>query len=298
MKCLVTGGCGFVGSNLVDKLISDGHQVIIIDNLSTGNKENLNSEAEFYEKDISTMNDFSMFKDVDVVFHTAALARVQPSIENPIKYNEVNIKGTLNMLKASVDYGIKRFVYSASSSALGDTDKLPQMESDPPDPISPYAVQKLVGEIYCRMYSQVYGLQTVSLRYFNVYGERMNLEGAYCLVMGIFAKQRLDGKPMTINGDGEQRRDFTYVGDVIDANIRAATSDKVGDGEVINIGNGDNRSVNEIADLFGGERIHRDPVKEPFASLADNTRARELLGWKPTTKVEDWLMKYKKDLNI
>ena len=309
MKCLVTGGAGFIGSNLVDKLIDDGHEVVVVDNLSTGNKENINPKATFENIDICNnirdnkqkgwpSDGWNVMEGVDVIFHTAALARVQPSIEDPITYNDVNINGTLNLLKAAVDNGVKRFVYSASSSALGDTDKLPQMENDPTDPISPYAVQKLVGEIYCRMFSEVHDIETVSLRYFNVYGERMNLEGAYCLVMGIFAKQMLDGKPMTINGDGEQRRDFTYVGDVVNANILAATSDKVGNGEVINIGNGDNRSVNQIADLFGGERVHRDPVKEPFASLADNTKARELLGWKPTMEVEDWLIKYKEDLGL
>ena len=299
MRCLVTGGAGFIGSNLVDKLIEQGYDVNILDNLSTGKKENINKNANFFEADISDKNLSSeIFDNVDTVFHTAALARVQPSIEDPIGYNNVNINGTLNLLKMSNDNGVRRFVYSASSSALGETDKLPQMESDPTDPISPYAVQKLVGEIYCRMFSEVYDIETVSLRYFNVYGERMSLEGAYCLVMGIFAKQLLDGKPMTINGDGEQRRDFTYVGDVVNANILAATSDKVGSGEVINIGNGDNRSVNQIADLFGGERIHRDPVKEPFASLADNTKAKDLLGWKPTMEVEDWLKKYKEELGI
>ena len=298
-KYLVTGGAGFIGSNLVDKLIEQGHDVNILDNLSTGKKENINKNANFFEADITDKNLKSeIFDNVDTVFHTAALARVQPSIEDPITYNNVNINGTLNLLKIANDCGVRRFVYSASSSALGDTTKLPQTESDPTDPISPYAVQKLVGEIYCKMFSEVYDIETVSLRYFNVYGERMSLEGAYCLVMGIFAKQRLDGKPMTINGHGEQRRDFTYVGDVVNANILASKSDKVGSGEVINIGNGDNRSVNQIADLFGGERIYRDPVKEPFASLADNTKAKDLLGWEPTMEVEDWLTKYKEELGI
>tara|TARA_Y100000592_G_scaffold33207_1_gene52741 strand:- start:123 stop:1028 length:906 start_codon:yes stop_codon:yes gene_type:complete len=301
MKCIVTGGAGFIGSNLVDKLISDGHDVIIIDNLSTGKEKNINPKAKFYKKDITQMrrdSDFTMFEGVDVVFHTAALARVQPSIDDPIEFNKVNIDGTLQMLKASVDAGVKRFVYSASSSAYGNTDKLPQKETDPTDPLSPYGVQKMVGEIYCTMFPKVYDIETVSLRYFNVYGERQSLEGAYCLVMGIFAQQRLNNKPMTINGDGEQRRDFTYVGDVVDANIRAATSDKVGNGEVINIGSCNNKSVNELADLIGGERIHKDPVIEPFATLADNTKAKELLGWKPKQNFEEWVSKYKQDLGL
>ena len=301
MKCLVTGGAGFIGSNLVDKLIDSGHEVIVIDNLSTGKKENINPNAKFYKKDITQMrrdSDFIMFKGVDVVFHTAALARVQPSIDDPVEFNKVNVDGTLQMLKASVDYGVKRFVYSASSSAYGNTDKLPQKETDPTDPLSPYGVQKMVGEIYCTMFPKVYDIETVSLRYFNVYGERQSLEGAYCLVMGIFAQQRLNNKPMTINGDGEQRRDFTYVGDVVDANIRAATSDKVGNGEVINIGSCNNKSVNELADLIGGERIHREPVIEPFATLADNTKAKELLGWEPKQNFEEWVSQYKQDLGL
>ena len=301
MKCIVTGGAGFIGSNLVDKLINDGHDVIIIDNLSTGKEENINPNAKFYKKDITQMrrnSDFTMFEGVDVVFHTAALARVQPSIDDPVQFDKVNVGGTLQMLKASVDYGVKRFVYSASSSAYGDTDKLPQKETDPTDPLSPYGVQKMVGEIYCTMFPKVYDIETVSLRYFNVYGERQSLEGAYCLVMGIFAQQRLNGDPMTINGDGEQRRDFTYVGDVVDANIRAATSDKVGNGEVINIGSCNNKSVNELADLIGGDRINREPVIEPFATLADNTKAKELLGWEPKQNFEEWVSKYKQDLGL
>ena len=301
MKCIVTGGAGFIGSNLVDKLISDGHDVIIIDNLSTGKEENINPKAKFYQKDITQMrrdSDFTMFEGVDVVFHTAALARVQPSIDDPVQFDKVNIGGTLQMLKASVDYGVKRFVYSASSSAYGNTDKLPQKETDPTDPLSPYGVQKMVGEIYCTMFPKVYDIETVSLRYFNVYGERQSLEGAYCLVMGIFAQQRLNDEPMTINGDGKQRRDFTYVGDVVDANIRAATSDKVGYWEVINIGSCNNKSVNELADLIGGDRIHREPVIEPFATLADNTKAKELLGWESKQNFEEWVSKYKQDLGL
>ena len=309
MKCLVTGGAGFIGSNLVDKLIEEGHEVIIVDNLSTGKEENINPKATFEKIDICNTirgpkqtgwpsDGWNVMEGVDVIFHTAALARVQPSIDDPIGFNEVNVNGTLNLLKAAVDNGVKRFVYSASSSAYGDTDNLPQKETHPTDPISPYAVQKLIGEIYCRMFAEVYDIETVSLRYFNVYGERQSLEGAYCLVMGIFAQQMLEGKPMTINGDGEQRRDFTYVGDVVRANILAGTLPTVGNGEVINIGNGNNRSVNEVANLLGGEKVNRDPVQEPFATLADNSKARELLGWKPTQDFEKWVTKWKKDLGL
>ena len=298
MKCLVTGGAGFIGSNLVDKLINEGHQVVIIDDLSSGKKENINPLAEFHEEDITSENISHIFEGVEVVFHTAAKARVQPSIEDPVLFNKVNVEGTLNVLKLSVDNGVRRFVYSASSSAYGDTEKMPEIESDPVNPLSPYGVQKLVGELYCTMFPKVYDIETVSLRYFNVYGERQLLEGAYCLVMGIFARQRLNNEPMTINGDGEQRRDFTYVGDVVQANYLAATSSKVGNGEVINIGNGDNRSVNQIADMIGGPKIHREPVIEPSCTLADNTKARELLGWQPTMVIEDWIEGYKKELGL
>jgi nucleoside-diphosphate-sugar epimerase len=210
MKYLVTGGAGFVGSNLVDRLIDDGHDVVVVDNLSTGKKENVNPKAQFWNVDITDSSVINIwdkiFEGIDVVFHTAAMARVQPSIDDPVTFDKVNVGGTLNMLKIASDHGVKRFVYSASSSAYGDTDKLPQKETDPTDPISPYAAQKMIGEIYCKMFCQVYDIETVSLRYFNVYGERQSFEGAYALVMGVFAKQLLDGKPMTINGDGEQKR--------------------------------------------------------------------------------------------
>ncbi len=301
MKYLVTGGCGFIGSNLVDRLIDDGHEVIIFDNVSSGREENINSKARFIEVDISEdyFDEYiDWFDGVDTVFHTAARARVQPSIIDPISFNKTNVDGTLMLLKMAVDSGVRRFVYSASSSAYGNTSVLPTPESNSTNPLSPYGAQKLMGEIYCRTFSQVYDIETVSLRYFNVYGERQLLEGAYCLVMGIFVQQRLNNKPMTIRGDGEQRRDFTYVGDIVDANIKASQSHKVGNGEVINIGNGNNRSVNQIADMIGGDRITVDPVVEPRETLADNTKARELLDWKPTMIIEDWVKKYKKEVGL
>jgi UDP-glucose 4-epimerase len=298
MKYLVTGGAGFIGSNLVDRLIKDGNEVIVIDDLSTGNRDNLNENISFYQRDISLMTEFDMFENVDVVFHLAAKARVQPSIENPIEFHNTNVNGTLNLLKACVDYGVKRFVFSSSSSVYGDVEQLPTTEEAPLNPKSPYALQKQIGEQYCKLYSKLYGLDTVCLRYFNVYGERQPTEGAYCLVMGIFAGQRLNGEPMTIRGDGEQRRDFTYVGDVVDANIKAATSDKVGGGDGINIGNGDNRSVNQIADLIGGDRVNIDPVIEPRETLAHNGKAKFLLDWRPTMELEDWMPKWKEDLGL
>ena len=304
MRCVVTGGAGFIGSNLVDRLVDDGHEVMIFDDLSTGKKENINPKAKHFQFDIANKNVFehSVMKElmngVDVVFHTAAKARVQPSIEDPVGFNDVNVTGLLQMLKASVDAGVKRFVYSSSSSVYGDTETFPTPEDTSLNPMSPYALQKLVGEQYCHLFSELYDIETVSLRYFNVYGEKQSLTGAYCLVMGIFAQQRLNGEPMTIRGDGEQRRDFTYVGDVVEANVLAATSDKIKGGEIYNIGNGDNRSVNQLADLIGGDKVHEDPVIEPKQTLADNSKAKEDLGWSPTVVLEDWVEKYKEELGI
>ena len=202
------------------------------------------------------------------------------------------------MLIASVKAGVKRFVYSASSSAYGESDIMPLVETMPTNPMSPYGLTKQMGEEYCKLFHTQYGLETVNLRYFNVYGERQNIDGGYCLVMGIFAKQSQAGEHMTIVGDGEQRRDFTYVGDVVNANIAAAISDKVGSGEVINIGNGDNRSVNQIADMIGGNKIHIPSRIEPKETLANITKAKELLNWEPTQKIEEWMPKYKKELGI
>ena len=302
MKYVVVGGAGFIGSHIVDKLVEQNHEVIIIDNLSTGKMENVNPKASVEYIDISNENEcpnmVEIMSGADALFLLAAKARVQPSIENPVEYETNNTIGTLNVLKCASDAGVRRVVYSASSSAYGNTEKLPSVESDPINPMSPYGAQKYYGEVMCKMFSEVYGLETVSLRYFNIYGERQNVGGAYAMVIGIFADQKLRGEVMTINGDGEQRRDFTYVGDVVNANILASQSENVGNGEVINIGNGDNRSINDIADMIGGERIHREPVIEPKETLADNSLAEKLLGWKPTQNIEDWVPGYKKELGL
>ena len=302
MKYVVVGGAGFIGSHIVDKLVEQNHEVVIIDNLSTGKMENVNPKASVEYIDISNVNEcpnmVEIMSGADALFLLAAKARVQPSIENPVEYEINNTIGTLNVLKCASDAGVRRVVYSASSSAYGNTEKLPSVESDPINPMSPYGAQKYYGEVMCKMFSEVYGLETVSLRYFNIYGERQNVGGAYAMVIGIFADQKLRGEVMTINGDGEQRRDFTYVGDVVNANILASQSENVGNGEVINIGNGDNRSINDIADMIGGERIHREPVIEPKETLADNSLAEKLLGWKPTQNIEDWVPGYKKELGL
>jgi len=309
-KYIVTGGAGFIGSNLVDKLIEEGHQVLVFDDLSLGKKSNINKKAQFHKINIESLDPTKkrinlnkigkLFDGVDTIFHLAARTRIQPSIKEPHSFNSVNIGGTLNMLDLARIHGVRRFVFSSSSSVYGNVseENLPTPLTAPKNPLSPYGLQKLVGEQYCKLYSTIHNIETVCLRYFSVYGERQPTKGDYSLVMGIFANLRLEGKPLTINGDGEQRRDFTYVGDVVSANIKASVSEAVGSGEILNVGNGDNRSVNDIAKMIGGPVVHNDPVIEPRETLADNSKTRELLNWKPTMKLEDWMPSYKKSIGL
>jgi UDP-glucose 4-epimerase len=294
-KVAVVGGAGFIGSNLVDKLIEKNLEVIVIDNLSTGKLENVNKKATFINLDIYENRCAEIakaLKGVDTVFHTAALARVQPSIVDPVYFDKINSNGTVNLLKACVDAGVKRVVYSASSSCYGDATIFPTPESHPTNPLSPYGLQKYIGEQYCKMFSQVYDIDTVCLRYFNVYGERMNFEGAYKLVLAVFIDQFKNGSPLTITNTGDQRRDFTYVGDVVSANILAAEHKENLMGESFNIGNGDNFSVNEIADIFGGEKSYGIKVLEPFQTLADNSKVKNVLGWNPKGDLKQWIKDY------
>ena len=300
-KVIVTGGAGFIGSNLVDELVNKGIQVSVIDDFSTGKIENTNKLVYYWKQDLGKVDikELTQFmKGVDVVFHTAAKARVQPSIDDPLSFNKSNVDGTLNVLWAAHKAGVKRVIYSASSSAYGNATKFPTPEDHSTNPLSPYGLQKYIGEQYCKMFSEVYGLDTVSLRYFNVYGERMLLEGAYCLVLGIFAKQLLENKPMTINNNGDQRRDFTYVGDIVNANILAATKVEQFNGEVFNICNGKNYSINEVANIFGGKTTKGKNVLEPFQTLADNNKANLVFGWQPKGNLKKWIINYKKELGI
>jgi len=297
MKYVVTGGAGFIGSNLVDELIKDGHDVHIMDNFSSGKKENCNSKATVHCLDISKSKNLKKISEVlngcDAVFHCAASARVQPSIADPINYEKNNTIGLINILKTAVDLNVRRFIYSASSSAYGSTDQLPSHESDLTNPISPYASQKYYGEITCRMFSEVYNIETVSLRYFNVFGERQNLGGAYATVIGIFLDQLSKNIPLTVNGDGKQRRDFTYVGDVVNANILACNSLNVGKGEVINIGSGKNISIYTVAKMLSNSIEFKKALKEPFANLASIEKAKKLLDWEPQTSLESWIERNK-----
>ena len=300
-KYIVTGGAGFIGSHIVDALIDRGDSVAIIDNLSGGTEE-INPKAEMYPVDIRHLDNIdAAFKDVEGIFHLAAMARVQPSIEDPELFHDVNVNGTFALLKKCVDHKIPNFVFSSSSSVYGEPETirsrkmktsrcLPMVETMLPNPLSPYACNKLIGENYCQTFSSVYGVNTVSLRYFNVYGDRMPLDGQYRLVSGIFAKQLLNDEPLTITNDGNQRRDFTYVRDVVRANLLAEENAEKCKGEVFNVGNGDNRSVLEIAALFQSPHALKfvGSVLEPKETLADNSKIRNELGWKPTMAVEDF----------
>lgn len=293
-KVVVTGGAGFIGSHLVETLLGQGFNVHVIDNLSGGKKENVHKSAKLHEIDIRDLGSITpVIKGAQYVFHLAALPRVQYSIENPEETNDVNTNGTLNVLIASKDGGVERFIYSASSSAYGNQETMPLKEDMDANPISPYGLQKYIGELKCRVWSEVYGLPTVSLRYFNVYGPRASHEGAYALVIAKFLKQRQEDKPMTITGDGENTRDYTHVRDVVEANLLAAESKKVGRGEVMNIGAGNNYSVNAVAKFIEGPTVHIEARLEPKDTIADNSRARDLLGWEPKVSLEEGIAELK-----
>lgn len=293
IKVVVTGGAGFIGSNLVDALVERGYNVHVVDNLVAGKREHVNSKAVFYEADIRNVEDLKkIFEGARGVFHLAALPRIQYSIDFPLESNEVNVTGTLNVFLAAQSAGVRKVVYSASSSAYGDQETLPVMESMPALPKSPYALQKYVGELYAKVWNEIYGLETVSLRYFNIYGPRQSEEGAYSLVIAKFLKQKREGEPLSITGDGEQTRDFTHVRDAVRANILAMENSNVGKGEVINIGAGRNISINKIAELIGGKTEYIPLRLEIRHNRADNSLAKKLLGWEPTVSIEDGIVEF------
>ena len=288
---LVTGGAGFIGSHLVDQLIDQGVEVTVLDNLSTGKKENINPKATFIKCDISTISPVDLdfyINGADTIFHLAAKTTVQESIEKPILYNDVNVKGILRLLKSASAMKVKRFIFSSSSSVYGDA-KTPTPEEYKTNPISPYALNKLIGEQYCKLYSDIYNLDTVCLRYFNVYGDRMNNEGGYKLVFPIFKEQLLNNKPLTINNDGEQRRDFIHVDDIVKANILVAKHKNNFNGDLFNVGSGESYSINEIADMFGGEKQYGEKRIEPKNSIADISKIDLDLNWKSKNKLETWI---------
>ena len=295
-KVVVVGGAGFIGSNLVDALVAKKFDVHVIDNLCAGKRENVHKQATLHVVDILNLKAIKpIMRGAMYVFHLAALPRVQYSIEHPLETNAVNVGGMLNVLVAATDAKVKRLIYSASSAAYGDSTKFPSKEGDPINPQSPYGLHKYVGELYCRLWSAVYGLPTVSLRYFNVYGRRQSPEGAYALVIAKFFKQRAEGKPLTITGDGTQTRDFTSIHDVVRANLLAMKSPRVGSGEVMNIGAGRNYSVLQIAKLIGGPIAFIPARLEPHDTLADTKLAQKLLGWKPNVTIKQGVEELKND---
>lgn len=297
-KVIVTGGAGFLGSTLVLELIKAGYDVHVIDDLSAGKRERVPDEATFYQVDIrdeAAVNKcFESVGEIYGVFHLAALPRVQFSIDHPKEAHSVNIDGLLNVFNAAAKYKVRRLVYSASSSAYGNQDVLPLNEGLVPNPMSPYAAQKYYGEIMARNYALHYGLSTVSLRYFNLFGPNYDPNGAYPQAIGLFLHLKSQGKPLTVTGDGLQTRDCVYVTDVARANILALESGKVGKGEVMNIGSGTNPTILDIAHEIGGEIVHIPPRIEPRNTKADISLAKKLLDWEPKVTFKEGIAILKK----
>ena len=296
MKMVVTGGAGFIGSHLVDALIERGDEVHVIDNFVAGRKDDrINAKATYHELDVRDTDAVQkVMEGADVVFHTAALPRVPYSIEHPVETTDINITGTVSVLAAAARAKVRRVVYSASGSAYGAQEKLPLSESMQANPVNPYGLQKYVGELFAKVWVSTFGVETVSLRYFNVYGPRLDPSGPYALAIGAFLLARQNNKPLTIFGDGSVTRDYTHVRDVVRANILAAESDKVGKGDVINIGAGRNVTIQYLAELIGGEIQYGPPRVEAHDSRADNRKAKELLGWEPTVTLEEGIAELKK----
>ena len=287
MKCVVTGGCGFIGTHLVDRLVRDGHQVIVLDDLSTGSLERLHPSAEPLYCSVTDADALvSASEGADVMFHTAAWARIERSVADPVGTHAVNVTGTLNVLRAAQINGVRRIVNSSSSSVYGDQPTHLMREDMTPNPKSPYALQKLMGEQYAGLFTGLFGMSIVSLRYFNVYGPGQPSEGQYALVIPRFLRMRQDGNPLTVFGDGEQTRSYTHVSDVVEANILAAAADLTsGQHIAVNIGTEQETSVNEIAEAIGGPVQHIVPNPrrefEEARKAADYSLARSLIGWEP-----------------
>jgi len=301
MKSVVTGGAGFIGSNLVDQLVRKGHKVTVLDNFSTGRRTNLlhhtKKNVKIIKIDISENKRLDKyFKGVNYVFHLAGLADIVPSITNPSGYFQTNVKGTLNILEAAKKTNIKKLIYAASSSCYGIPDKYPIDEQSKIDPKYPYALSKFLGEQLVLHWAKVYNMPNVSLRFFNSYGPRSRTTGAYGAVFGVFLAQKLARKPLTIVGDGKQTRDFIHVYDLVDAIIKATKKGK--HGEVYNLGSGKETSVNFIADKIGGKKINipKRPG-EPDRSLADITKIKKQLSWKPKITTSKGIQMLLKNIN-
>lgn len=319
-KFIVTGVAGFIGSHCTEALLSSGAQVVGLDNFSSGLKENMirfidNENFTLINVDIGEWSEvskfFSYFEGAEGIFHFAAKARIQPSLKTPSETHKSNVDGTFNILEMARIAGVDKFVYSASSSSYGLKSKLPCVETSEVDCLNPYALTKFVGEHYAKVWGKSYGIKNVCLKYFNVYGERSQLSGPYAPVIGLFFKQALNSGRLTIVGDGEQRRDFTYVEDVVRANILAMENIDKANGETINIGTGTNYSINEVADMVISsmaalgvpvvtENVPPRPA-EARETLANIDKAKDLLGWTPKTHLTEIINRlagyYKKQFN-
>ncbi|MCB9815141.1 NAD-dependent epimerase/dehydratase family protein [Candidatus Nomurabacteria bacterium] len=286
-KFLITGGAGFIGTNLTNFLVECGQEVVVVDDLSAGDQIRLPKEVIFHKIDVRDQHLLEKATEgVDVIVHLAALPKVQYSIDCPTESHDVNVNGTLSVLEAAKTAGVKRVVFAASSAAYGDQETLPLSTDLPVDPKSPYALQKFMGEGLMKLWSNLYNVETVSLRFFNVYGPYFDPNGPYALVIGRFLNLKESGEPLTITGDGEQTRDFIHVHDVVNAIFKSSVNPNVGHGEVFNIGSGKQTSVNNLAKMIGGEIEYVAPRHEPRHTLADISKTIEQLEWEPEISLE------------
>ena len=296
MKAIVTGGNGFIGSHIVDELVNNKKfdEIRIIDNHSSDAHEqfyyNRNKKVRNFCYDIANFNLIRpLFDDVDVVFHLAAESRIQPAIQNPTLAAQTNVTGTCNILQAAREAGCDRVIYSSTSSAYGLKNIPPLKEDMPNDCLNPYSVTKVAGEELCKMYTKLFGLKTITFRYFNVYGDRQCTKGQYAPVIGLFLKQKAAGEKMTVVGDGLQTRDYTNVKDVVNVNIKAMTVKK-GFGEIYNVGTGIEHSILDLVKIISGKHVHiPERIGESRNTRADISKTKKLLNWKPTVKLEDYL---------
>lgn len=301
-RALVTGGAGFVGSHLVERLLNDGHEVVALDNLSVGRRSNVqhlesNPKFKFVQADIGRREDIeAYFKGIEWVFHLAARADIVPSIVEPYEYHRSNVDGTIAVLESARAAQVKRFVYTASSSCYGLPDIVPTPETAEIRPMYPYALTKYIGEWYVRHWAQTYKLPAVSVRFFNVYGPRARTSGTYGAVFGVFLSQMAHGKPLTVVGDGTQTRDFTYVTDAVDALVSAAESDLIG--EIMNVGSGGTYSVNSLVELLGVKEVVHIPKRpgEPDVTFADVRKIERLLGWKAKVSFPEGVAVMRKEM--
>jgi UDP-glucose 4-epimerase len=297
-KVLVTGGAGFIGSQIVDALVARGDHVIVYDSL-VAKQHHINKNSFFEHADVRDLEKLlKSCEGVDTIFHLAALPRVQHTIDEPHETFQVNVGGTLNVLEAARKAKVRRVIFSSSGAIYGNQEQVPFVETMPEMSQSPYGTHKYIGEKLMHQYAWLYGVETVCLRYFNVYGPRLDPHGAYALVVGAFLRMAKEGKPLTITGDGTQTRDFIHVSDIVRANLLAADSEKVGSGEVLNIGFGKESSVNELAEHFNHPVEYVPARLEPKRALADSSRANSLLDWQPLVALADGIAQLRKEWEL